>query len=402
MAYHVRPRGARWELRVKHRLLPRPFYATFPTEAEGFSYGQQMEAMLERGVVPAELMAKEPRAADDPLVIAVVRAYINGAPHLTASDDKLLASMVNDQASELVGMRVSAITYRWAGEWLRGLKLRQQLAPGTIRKRVGALARVLDWHLATAMKAGDAGAAPVNPLRLLPVGYSQYTEAEQRELAGRAPPGQAVVVPSDARRDRRLLPTEEAAIRQALAGIKSPSRERPWTGAADAGPDQAFELFFDVILDTGLRLREAYRLRVDQVDAAKGIIRVEGSKGARGQAKPRVVPLKRHLRERLAAWCQGRVGLLWPYWSGAAEDLDPATRRLSARFASLFKYAGVAALTEHDLRHEATCRWFELRGPDGRWVFSDVEVARIMGWSNLAMALRYASLRGEDLVARLG
>ena len=97
-----------------------------------------------------------------------------------------------------------------------------------------------------------------------------------------------------------------------------------------------------------------------------------------------------------------RVGLLWPYWNGTPEDLDPATRRLSARFASLFRYADVPALTEHDLRHEATCRWFELRDPAGRWVFSDVEIARIMGWSNLSMALRYASLRGEDLAARLG
>ena len=96
------------------------------------------------------------------------------------------------------------------------------------------------------------------------------------------------------------------------------------------------------------------------------------------------------------------MGLLWPYWSGDAADLAPATRRLSARFASLFRYAGLADITEHDLRHEAACRWFEMRDAAGRWVFSDVEVARIMGWASLAMALRYASLRGEDLAARLG
>ncbi len=206
----------------------------------------------------------------------------------------------------------------------------------------------------------------------------------------------------DQRRDRRLLPAEEVQVRSALAGIKRPGRERPWTGPAGTGPDEAFTLFFALIIDTGLRLREAYRLRVDQIDAARGFIRVEGSKGARGLIKPRVVPLKRHLREALASWCNGRVGLLWPYWNGTPEDLDPATRRLSARFASLFRYAAVPAMTEHDLRHEATCRWVELRGPDGRWVFSDVEIARIMGWSNLSMMLRYASLRGEDLAARLG
>lgn len=398
MSHHVRPRGQRWELRVKHKLLPRSFYATFPTEAEGNSYGQQLDAMLDRGIVPAELLAGEPRSADDPLLVAVVRAYINGAPHLTASDDKLLGSMLGD----LVGLRVSSVTYRWAGEWVRRLKVGDHLAPGTIRKRVGALGRVLDWHLATAMKPGETAAAPVNPLRLLPSGYSQYTEAEQRELAGKVVAGRPVGHRHDQRRDRRLLSDEEARIRQALAGIKRPDRERPWTGAADAGPDAGFDLFFALIVDTGLRLREAYRLRVDQVDTARGFLRVDGSKGARGAVKPRVVPLKRHLRDQLAAWCAGRVGLLWPYWDGTPEDLDPATRRLSARFASLFRYADVPAMTEHDLRHEATCRWFELRDSAGRWVFSDVEVARIMGWSNLSMALRYASLRGEDLAARLG
>ena len=398
MSHHVRPRGARFELRVKHKLLPRAFYATFPSQAEADSYGQQLDAMLDRGVVPAELLAGEPRAADDPLVAAVVRAYLNGAPHLTASDSKLLGLLLGD----VVGVRVSAITYRWAGEWVRRMKTQDHLAPGTIRKRVGGLARVLDWHLAGAIKPGDTAAAPVNPLRLLPSGYSQYTEAEQRELASKLVKGKPVGPRVDVRRDRRLLPAEEAAVRQALAGEKRPDRERPWTGPAGTGPDLAFDLFFSVIVDTGLRLREAYRLRVDQVDTDKGFIRVEGSKGTRGLIKPRVVPLKRSLREALASWCAGRVGLLWPYWNGTPEDLDPATRRLSARFATLFRYADVQAMTEHDLRHEATCRWFELRDAGGRWVFSDLEIARIMGWSNLSMALRYASLRGEDLAARLG
>ena len=66
MPHHSRLRGARWELRVKHKLLPRPFYATFATQVEADSYGQQLDAMLDRGIVPAELLAGEPRAADDP------------------------------------------------------------------------------------------------------------------------------------------------------------------------------------------------------------------------------------------------------------------------------------------------------------------------------------------------
>jgi integrase len=386
MAYHVRPRGRRWELRVKHKLLPRPFYATFGAEPEAQAYGQQLDAMLDAGVLPTELQTPAPSAVAPPLM-AVVRAYLAGAPHLTPSDDRLLAGMLD----ELAPVKLSEVSFRWANAWVRRMKLEQHLAPGTIRKRVGGLARVLDWHLAT-HAAADA-VAPVNPLRLLPKGYSQYTAAERERMAQQGLPAKV-----DQHRDRRVLPAEEAAIRRALAGEKRPDRERPWAEAGDA----PMTLLFDVLVSTGLRLREAYRLRVDQVDPGKGVLRVEGSKGVRGQAKPRVVPVPVHLRQPLADWCRGRVGLLWPYWDGTPEGLDPATRRLSARFRTLFDYAGAAGLTEHDLRHEATCRWFELRDAAGRWVFADVEVARIMGWSSLAMALRYASLRGEDLAARLG
>lgn len=92
---------------------------------------------------------------------------------------------------------------------------------------------------------------------------------------------------------------------------------------------------------------------------------------------------------------------MFPFWDGTKGHLRRAGAKLSFRFRTLFDYAGVEQLTEHDLRHEACCRWVELRSADGRWVFSDVEVCRIMGWSSMSMMLRYSSLRGEDLANRL-
>ena len=55
----------------------------------------------------------------------------------------------------------------------------------------------------------------------------------------------------------------------------------------------------------------------------------------------------------------------------------------------------------HDLRREAKCRWVEPRDAGGRWVFSEVEICKIMGWTDPRMMLRYASLRGTDLADRL-
>jgi len=161
-------------------------------------------------------------------------------------------------------------------------------------------------------------------------------------------------------------------------------------------------LLFELILATGMRLSEAYSLRIDQIDFARWVINVAGSKGHRGQAKPRTVPMVRSLRVPLQNWCRHRVGLVFGFWDGTPADKPCCTSRLSNRFSTLFDYAGVDDCSEHDLRHCATCSWFELRSNDGHWVFSEIEICKIMGWSDTRMALRYASLRGEDLAARLG
>lgn len=384
MPVFVQARGAKFQLRVTHRNLPKPYFRTFAEEAPATLYGRQLESALERGLIPAELAGDAPdnAQASGKLLAAVIDQYRTDAP-MTSSDAELLLVVKVE-----VGMtRVNGVTFGWADEYVKRLKLVQNLAPGTIRKRVGALARVLDWHL---RRSGMADQVRANPLRLLGVGYSQYTADESKKLALKK-----LKPKHDVQRDHRLAPGEESRVLWALLGGKREDRERGLT------PDPAFQMLFKLTVDTGLRLSEMYRLRIDQCDFAKGIIRVEGSKGARGVLKPRTVPMKKIVREELGLWCAGRAGLVFPFWDGTKGHLRRAGAKLSFRFRTLFDYAGVEQLTEHDLRHEACCRWVELRGADGRWVFSDVEVCRIMGWSSMSMMLRYSSLRGEDLANRL-
>ena len=57
--------------------------------------------------------------------------------------------------------------------------------------------------------------------------------------------------------------------------------------------------------------------------------------------------------------------------------------------------AGIEDLRFHDLRHEATSRFFE-RGLDM------MEVAAITGHKTLAMLKRYTHLRAADLARKLG
>ena len=196
---------------------------------------------------------------------------------------------------------------------------------------------------------------------------------------------------------------EEARILHALDGQKRADRERPL--ALTDGP--AMRMLFQLILWSGLRLREAYTLTVDQVDMRSRVILVRSSKQWYGREKWRRVPIRPELLPELDNYIAGASAdeagaLLFPFWNGTPENLAATSNRLSQRFRGLFAYAGCTGLTEHDLRHEATCRWFELRVPTGEWMFRAEEINAIMGWApGSVMAARYASFRAEDLAARL-
>lgn len=376
----IQLRGGRWQLRVVHKLLPKPFFSTFADEAQARAYGVQLESMLELGTVPIELLEQDQTRTDNTRLSKIITDYLAGG-NVAPSDRATLR-----QISAVHGnIQLGAVDAAWADLWVSTLKTADHLAPSTIRKRVESLARAIDWH------HRRRGVTVANVLRQMPRGYAMATAAESATLAASNKPPRR-----DVARDRALTAPELARCRAALAGQVRPDRQRAW------GADAGFALLFELILATGMRLREAYRLRVDQVDFVRWVLRVEGSKGHRGVIKPRVVPLIKSVRPLLERWCQGRVGRVFDFWDGTPDDLDKCTTRLSARFATLFDYAQVSDCTEHDLRHCATVAWFDLRDVNGRWVFSEIEVCRIMGWSDPRLALRYAAIRGEDLSARLG
>ncbi len=379
MAFVRKTKSGKYELRIRSKLLPKDVYLTFDDEAEAHSYGDQAKSLLADGIVPAAFLDTKVKPLDT--VAEIVRAW-RFKGDLSESDDDVL----NHVLADLGRMRLDELTYKWAEAWVAQLKRKTNLAPGTIRKRVGGLARAIDWYLRSHPDIQIA-----NPLRLLPRGYAAYTTRDAEALKGTE-----AVVKVDVERDRRLLPGEEAAIMRALDGEKRPDRER----ALPADP--AFRLLFLLILNTGVRLREAYTLRRRQV--AETFVRVQSGKSRAGVPEYRNVPLVRHLRPLLADWVKDMEldQLIFPYWDGDPDELPRVTSKLSRRFGTLFEYAGALGMTEHDLRHEATCRWFEMRAADGNWLYREGEIRKIMGWSAKSpMPARYASFRAEDLAARL-
>lgn len=256
-----------------------------------------------------------------------------------------------------------------------------------------ALGRAIDEHM-----RHNPGLVMVNPVRLLPKGYSSYSDIDAKLAEARG--GK---VKRDTARERRLHPGEQERIVSALSGHQRDDRER---GLLLPGGNALLTLFL-VIVWSGLRLREGYTLKRGSVDMAGKVIRVQSSKQWRGKVVFRDVPMRPEVHAALVEYLATRHLLpaadLFPFLTeDTGLTLKAVTQRLSDRFRSAFQYAGCHDLREHDLRHEATCRWLELRDAAGGWMFRAEEINRIMGWApGSAMAQRYASFRAEDLARRM-
>jgi integrase len=391
MAMNVQLRGTKFQLRVIHTLLPRPFFHTFLDKDEALRYGTQLESLLYRGIIPQEILIKlnTPKAVSDLAVWDLIESY-ETSNHAISNTDKELLGYIKPIFS---GTRLSQVTFQFVLTLVNELIVHKNLSPGTIRARIGCLGRIWDWHIA------HHSSKMANPWRQLPQGYSLPSDNQKIELI-RAKKKPKI----DTHRDRRLYGNEEARILRVLRGEKiRPDRERRLE------PNPELELMFRLIVDTGMRLRECYTLSRSQIVLTEdeNYIAVNGTKGHRGALKPRTIPLLPKLRQLLSLKLESmppdETRLFPGIWTGTkdANELKRISNLTSKLFATVFEHANCVDITEHDLRHEACCRLVLLRFPNGHWVYSTSEIAVIMGWSSLSLFLRYASLRGSDLSGRL-
>jgi integrase len=347
----VRQRGRTFHYVVRKKgVLPRPVYLTFDNREEGDAYVKHLEALLDKGIVPDAFREVKGKVST---ISHAIAAYSDGR-HIPESDQLLLAVL-----DKRVGNRsLVMVDYHWAEEWIAGMKA-AELSPSTIRHYVGALARCLDW-------AAIKGFIAQNPLRLLP---KRYASGHKDEVE----------------RDRRLSHEEEAEVKRILLGGKPKDRERPF----ELKHGEALMLLFILALETGMRMREIFTLSADQIDLDNRTIFLDKTKNG----DKRQVPLTSVALDALKD--HKHDGLLFPWWDGRQETLKSVTALLSQQFSRVFDAAGCGEFTFHGLRHEATCRFYE------RTRLTDVQIAKILGWRSLKVALRYSNLRASDLSASL-
>lgn len=224
MAQNIQERDGRYQLRIKHKLLGRPYFSTFDSEKEAEEYRDTLKSYLKRGIVPRGIQPDEPSVVD-PLVAEVIRSYEKLGP-ITPFDGEMLSATMGD----FLGVRVSSLTAEWVDVFIKNLKMVANNSPGTIRKKVGVYGRILDWHIRRTTAHGVQKA--VNPFRALPRGYSTYTADEasalnkaaekQRSNDSSSKASKPKKAKRDQSRERRLGLGEGDRIEMALLGQRLP------------------------------------------------------------------------------------------------------------------------------------------------------------------------------------
>lgn len=356
-----------WEVIIRRRgILTKAHSATADSKAAAEAYAMRIEGQLDQGIIPVELMDASPPSAET--VLDWCRMYLQDV-HISEMDRGLLNAMF----ATIHTWPVSKINIYWAQSWVSDMKRQDKLAPSSIRHKVGAVARLLDWCVRNDW-------LNINPLRQLPKKYASYTpgDGDKRE---------------DMERDRRLQPGEEEKILWVLAGNFPPDRQR----GISINDRLAMKLLFVLALETAMRLREMYTLSVAQVDLGKKTIFLDKTKNG----DKRQVPLSSVALAALSAWLdsddrlKNGDSLIFPWWNGKPESLKRITAQLSHKWSTVFELAGCPDLRFHDFRHHAICQFYE------RTTLSDLEIAKISGHKDLHSLYRYANLRGSSLATKL-
>jgi integrase len=364
-----------WEYTVKRAgLLPKPIYLRFTDEAEGDLYCRNLEALLDKGIIPTEHQVQ----GGVRTIQELVREYERDA-HPSSKDVGAFGPIIKQHGK----IPLASITAPWVDGWVSEMKRIENLAPATIRARVGALARATDWG----MRKGYL-TMPDHPLRTLPDGYAQYTKLDT-DLAG--------VERVDVERDRRLEDGEFEKVMAVLQAGVLPRKQRPLT--LEHVP--ALKLLFVLALESAMRLREMYTLTLDQVDLKRRTVFLDRTKNGDKRQVPMstvaVAAVKEYLTVRPAHVDGREDDALFPWWDGQLErrGLVKLSDYLSKLFGSIFDAAQCEDLRFHDLRHEATSRLFE------RTQLSEAKIMKITGHKSHRMMMRYANLRGSDLADEL-
>lgn len=340
--------SGKWQTLIRRRG-QQPQTKTFLNRSDAEKWGRLIESEIERGVFIDRSTAESTTLAE------LIDRYIEEVtPHKKSAlvDEQRLRYLKRHFGH----LSAAAFKSQHVAEW-RDKRLKEGKAGATIVKEINSLSHLID----TAIKDWGIGLAH-NPVKL-------------------------VRKPKQARgRNRRLSSLEELHLT---------------TATLDARTYQLPSII-QLAIETGMRLGEMLRMEWPHISLEKRTATLYETKNG----EVRIVPLSskavavlqtipRHITEHRVFWNWKKPDSFEKSWR----------RQVMRAKAQYLKECEIQKATPdpcflenirfHDLRHEATSRFFE-KG------LNVMEVATITGHKTLSMLMRYTHLRPESLLAKLG
>lgn len=192
-------------------------------------------------------------------------------------------------------------------------------------------------------------------------------------------------------RDDWELPVEESILKPVLKRLtQDNARNRRITPEEKAALLHQAALYSEeaapcilLAIETGMRRGEIAQLQWEEIDLEAGIIHLGAAKTKNGE--DRIVPLSLKAVTILSS--------LSPNSSGRVFKDFSRPDSITQFFDRICKRANIKDLRFHDLRHEAASR-----------IAPSVEtatLAKIMGWKNIQMAMRYYNPTAKELVTAI-
>ena len=304
---------------------------TFDSKAEAEAWASVIESEIARGVFVARAEAEQTTLAD-----ALDRYRREVLP--SKRSQRQVETLIRQMSADRIGkLSLAACTSSVIADY-RDRRLKKGVAAQTAKHDLSLLSRV--FNLATK----EWGIA-------LPFGN---------------PVSQVKMPRVDNARDRRLIDNEETRLLNAATAY-----------GGEIGP------IITWAIETAMRRGEIAAMRWGWLDRKARVLAIPKEITKTGAA--RRVPLSTKALAVLDGLPRQMDGRIW--------NMRPDS--ISQAFERVCEAAGIEGLTFHDLRHEATSRFFE-KG------LNPMQVAAITGHKTLQMLKRYTHLRAEDLVGMLG
>lgn len=354
MAMIRQRKNGSYEIRIQNKkLLKGMHFATADSYEQALRYAKSIENQLKAGIIPNELIANEQEYQKKEATLhSIINEYLYKNKNVSNDDRKILLQ----HQKKIGAMKVSEVTKDFCEEFVQNYKDKRR-SETTIKHNAGALSRMLDYMI-------DEGKINVNPFDRVHIGY---TRTDVR----------AGIAVKDTWRTRRVSEDEEKLILETI------DKERKYR--------DEWRLIFILGIDTASRMSELYRISVKNINLANESIRLLNTKNG----SEREIAISDRCIEELQAFLLLKKPEHWLFerWWDETKDIEKVTKNLSRKWAKMMKSAGIKNLHYHDLRHEATCKFYL----EPEVCPTDLQVSKQTGHKSINLLQRYTTLRGNEI-----